>query len=180
MLRDPGIDCAIFETPVETILKSGIGYGFSNFGIVLNLDKEKYEYFNYDHIRDIDDIAYAKSVVAEEVHDYGYTILNADDELIYEMNERLYSKLALFSRRNNNEYIQKGIAKKAVVAFIDESSIIIQRGKTRFVLMTLAEIPESIKKTSDYYIDSLLAAGLALFLFGISTEKIKTTILNLK
>ena len=80
----------------------------------------------------------------------------------------------------NNEYVQKGITKNVVVAFIDESSIIIQRGKTRSVLMALTEIPESMKKTSDYYIDSLLAAGLALFLFGITPEKIKTTILNLK
>ncbi len=180
VLSDPGIDCAIIETPVETILKSGIGYGFANFGLVLNLDKQKYEYLDYDHIRDMDDIAYAKSVVAEEVHDYGYTILNADDEFIYEMNERLYSKLALFSKRNNNEYLQKCLKKQGVIAYVNETNIIIQRGKMQIMLIALSEIPEAIKRKNEYYIDSLLAASLSLFLFGISAEKIKGTILRLK
>ncbi len=49
-----------------------------------------------DDIKYIEDLAYAKSVVAEQVYNKGYAILNADNDLVLEMRERVYSKTALF------------------------------------------------------------------------------------
>ncbi len=95
ILKDPTVDFAVLETPVEAILSSGLGYEYAHFGIVLNINDLKEEYYTYDHIRDVEDIAYAKMVVAEQVFDSGFAVLNADSKQITDIKQRisLYSAI---------------------------------------------------------------------------------------
>lgn len=121
LLKDSSIDCASIEVPVETILNEGIGYKFSSVGIVLNLSKEPEKFYEYDHIRDEDDLAYAKSVVAEEVYKDGYTILNGDEDFIFEMRDRLYSTPITFSRNIEDKSIQRIINEGEIVCISDSN-----------------------------------------------------------
>lgn len=173
LLKDTSLDCAIVETTVEAILSSGLGYEFADFGIVLNINEEKDEYYEYDHIRDIEDVSYAKSVVAEQVYDEGYTILNADNEFIYEMKERLYSKLALFSRNPKNSHIKIHVTRGGIATVIQDGGILIRDGISKYPVILLEEIPLQINENEEYKYDSLLASVTALYLSGVSIEEIK-------
>jgi cyanophycin synthetase len=182
ILRDPSIDCAIVESPVETILNSGIGYKYADFGIVLNLDDDNEKYYEYDHVRDIVDIAYAKSVVAEEVYDNGYSILNADDELILEMTERLYSKPVLFSLDYQNEALREHVDNGGTAAVIDDQRIVVLDGSDRVEVLFINEIPflTGEETVEDFLVQSVLASVAALYLFNCTIDEIRETLLSYK
>lgn len=101
LLLQSEIELAIIEVPVESIIRHGLGYQFADYGIVLNVQNKHIEELE---LFDSDDLAYAKSVVAEEVNPNGWTILNADDTLVREMNSRIISQAAWFSKKNQKSY----------------------------------------------------------------------------
>ncbi len=173
ILKDPTIALAIFETPVESILNDGLGYKYADFGIVLNIEKEHQEYYEYDHIRDVEDVAYAKSVVAEEVYEEGFTILNADDVLVKEMVERLYSNLVLFSKDYNNKDIKKCVENGGVAIVVDDGKIVILNNSDRIELMFLSDIPLFTQIQENYVYDSVLASVAAMYLFSNSVEVVR-------
>ena len=61
-------------------------------------------------INTLEQMAKVKAVVPETVFPHGYAILNADDDLVYEMREDLDCNVALFSMDENNPRIKKHCA----------------------------------------------------------------------
>ncbi|PLX04467.1 MAG: hypothetical protein C0594_09160 [Marinilabiliales bacterium] len=173
IMHDPTVDCAVFETTVESILSAGLGYNFADIGIVLNLDKNKKDYFEYDHVFDLDDIAYAKSVVAEEVYEDGYSILNADDPLISEMSERLYSNPAWFSLNAKNEILKAHMESNGYAAYIDSGRIFVFKGTERLSDLNIQEIPYLKTGNIVQRKQVVLASLLALIIRGAEIEKLK-------
>jgi hypothetical protein len=74
IFKDPTVTFAITETPVESILEYGIGYKWASTGIFLNIEDQEI-YYTYDHIRDLEDVAYAKSVVLTKLNSKGQPYL---------------------------------------------------------------------------------------------------------
>ncbi len=178
VLKDPTIDCAILETPVEAILTSGLGYDFANFGIILNLADHKKEYYSYDHIRDIEDIAYAKMVVGEQVYDHGFTILNADDQHIMELRSRIYSQQVLFSKNEANPAFVKHLSKSGTGILLHNELITIYDKGLELAVINTAEIPLLQNYAHDYAKDALLASILALYLSDVSIENLRNILLS--
>lgn len=160
ILKDPLVDIAVFETNVETILQCGLGYKAASISVVLNLDENKEEYQHYDHIIDAVDIAYAKSVVAEEVYNDGFVILNADNVLIYEMAERVKSNVALFTTSIENEEFQKHIsAGQLGAAIFEERLILYQNGESAEEILNIKQVlafDTNIASAKDVLLSALL------------------------
>lgn len=176
ILTDPTIDCAIIETPVETILNSGLGYKFADVGIILNLYENKEDYYNYDHIFDIEDIAYAKAVVAEEVYEKGFSILNADDPMILNMISRLYSIPVLFSENYENVPLREIVEAGGIGVVTDDSKIVVLHGTDRKEIAFINEIPILTEQPEKFVLQSVLAATAALYSYGISVEEIRNAL----
>jgi cyanophycin synthetase len=172
ILKDPSIDCAIIETPVETILNFGLGYKYASIGIVLNLHEDREEYYQFDHIKDIIDIAYAKSVVAEEVYSDGFTILNADQELVAEIHERLYSKPFFFSRKKDNPLVLTHRAKGGLAVLLDEGKIFVQEGPKQKLIAETKDLVILQNATEDHMIDCVLAVVATLHAWGKNEKEI--------
>jgi len=161
LLKDPSINISIVEIPVESILEYGLGYKTADIGIFLNL-YENEKYLEFDHIRDLDDIAYAKSVVLEEVEPNGFAILNADNEFILDAQSRIISNLMFFSVDINSRNIRNLIDKGKICAVIDNDRIIIYDKRDRIIACYLDEIPD-IDINEDYEKHVLLAYCLTLY-----------------
>ncbi|MCD4679173.1 MAG: cyanophycin synthetase [Bacteroidales bacterium] len=173
VLKDPTIECAILETSSRGILQQGLGYSYADYGIVLNIKDDN---VGMNDIKYIEDLAYVKSVVAEQVYEDGYAILNADYELILEMRERVYSKLALFSTNANNPEIAKLIAKKGLAVYIENNTIYISnRGKTSGLIL-INDIPLTKNKNHAFIIESLLGTITALTAHGLTNEQIRKSL----
>jgi len=164
ILKDPSVNFAIIETPVESILNHGLGYRYANIGVILNLEEQDI-YYTYDHIRDMEDVAYAKSVVVEEIDINGYAILNADYPLILDAQERIDVKTAYFSINPDSAVIRELIEKNKTCAIYDNHQIIIYKERERFIPCYLDEIP-NIPQTEKYMKDVLLALCLTLHLLS--------------
>jgi cyanophycin synthetase len=178
VLKDPTIDCVILETPVESVLSSGLGYEYAHFGIILNLIDQKQEYYTYDHIRDIEDIAYAKMVVAEQVFNSGYVILNADLKEITEMKSRIYSRVAMFSRNRNNQIFSKHINNRGVGIILENDQILVIDNGFEISVVEATKIPLLSLATDDFAIDAVLASVLTLYLSDISIDAIRKVLLS--
>ena len=169
VLKDKTIDCAVFETSCEGILRNGLGYQFADYGIVLNLNEE---HLGKDDIKYIEDMAYAKSVVAEQVYDDGFAILNADNELILEMKERAYGTLVLFSAKENNPAIIAHTFRGGMAVYIKENNIIIHNRGISKTLISLIEIPLINNNIEKPFLNCVLAVCTILFAHKINEEHI--------
>ena len=169
ILSDPGIDCAILETSKESILRDGLGYKFADYGIVLNIHDE---HLGTDDIKFIEDLAYAKSVVAEEIYEDGFTILNADYKLVMEMSKRLYSKLVLFSAKPGNPEIQLHVSKGGLAVNITDESIFILRNNTKEKVIELKDVPLTFEGKAEFVFEDILAVVATLAAHGLSAVKI--------
>lgn len=169
LLGDSDIDCAILETSVEGILNNGLGYKFADIGIFLNVYDN---HLNQDDISLPEDLAYAKSVVAEEVYEDGFSVLNADCPLIMESLNRLYSKAALFTKNPSQKVFTNHIVKGGMGVCIRENKVFLHYRSGRWVISELNEIPLTFGGKTNIFSDSILAATAALCAIGVEPVKI--------
>lgn len=172
-LRDPTIDCALLEVPLETILDRGLGYRFADIAVVLNIRDEG---TLLDEAPIMEDIAYAHSVVAEQVYEDGWTVLNADDGLILEMRERLYSSPVLFSRDPGNAALDEHAAAGGRSVTVEDGAVVVIDRGERIPLATLSEVPLLAGEDGSALLDIVLAGSAALYCFGASLERIRETL----
>lgn len=102
VLKDPTVDFAVLECARGGILKAGLGFHNCDIGIVTNVAAD---HLGLKDINTIEEMARVKGVVAESVLPDGYAILNADDDLVYEMRKTVSSNVALFSLDEHNPRI---------------------------------------------------------------------------
>jgi cyanophycin synthetase len=171
ILREPTIDSAVLETSVEGILGRGLGYHYAEVGIVLNLHPRK---IDSDYAQDLADVAYAKSVVAEQIYDSGFAVLNAESELIMKMADRAGGRLVLFSRHDQHPRIQAHLRHGGLAAVVDRERLLICDGQQRIpvtepttVALLLAALP------GQYALDVILAATAALYAIGLVPANIR-------
>jgi UDP-N-acetylmuramyl tripeptide synthase len=140
----------------------------------------KEEYYTYDHIRDIEDIGYAKLVVAEQVYEDGWAILNAEIKQIVEMQKRIYSKLAYFCKNAKNVAFSKHIANNGTGILLNDNQIIIYDKGLEMVVAATPEIGLLQSSNEDFYLDAVLASVVALYLSEIPIEEIRKTLVSFK
>lgn len=170
LLRDPTIDFAVLETGREGILRRGLGYNLADVGVVLNLSEE---HVGCDDISCIEDLAYAKSVVAEQVYEEGYAVLNADHELILEMEKRLYCPMALFTCREPGDTIRRHVDAGGLAAWFDRGDLLLFDNRDRRFVISDREMPMTFDGTAGLNHGNILAAVLALYAWGLPLEEIR-------
>lgn len=175
VLKDATIDCAILETSVEGILRRGLEYKKADIAIVLNVHED---HVGNDDIKYVEDLAYAKAVVAEEVYDAGYSILNADSALVLEMKKRINANIVLFSVQKQNKAILEHLAKGGFCVVIENNFIVIKHTLNTIQVVSIKEIPLMFGGKAHFMLENLLATVAALYVFGIPTENIKMHLIS--
>src|SRR6186713_36554 len=113
VLKDPTVDFAVLECARGGILKNGLAFQNCEVAIVTNVAED---HMGLGGINTIEQMAKVKAVVPETVFDHGYTVLNADDDLVYEMRKDLKCNVALFSMNENNERVKAHCEKGGLAA----------------------------------------------------------------
>jgi cyanophycin synthetase len=169
ILKDPGVEYAVLETSVESIINRGLGYDFADVGIVLNVHTQ---HLNDNYIKNTEDLAYAKSVVAEEVYRDGFSILNADDPLVLKMSERIYSKPVLFTLNTENPDFRKHCLRGGTGAGKENNELYLWTSGGKHRIAGLEEIPLWANGKNDILLESILAAICTMAAFDIRPERI--------
>jgi cyanophycin synthetase len=165
VLKDNAVEFAVLETARGGILRSGLGFDQSDCAIVTNVAED---HLGIGGIDTIEKLARVKSVVPETVHANGYAILNADDDLVYQMRENLKCKLALFSLHPENVRIEQHCADGGLAAVYENGYLLLRIGNHFIPIEEAANIPITFGGRAEFNIANALAASLAAY-----TSKIK-------
>ena len=170
VLRDPTVEYAVLECARGGILKAGLGFHNCDISIVTNVSAD---HLGLKDINTLEEMARVKSVVAESVLPEGHCILNADDDLVYEMRKNINANVALFSLDENNPRIKKHCDKGGIAAIVENGYITICKGTWKIRVDKVINIPLTFSGKAIFMIQNVLPAVLAGFLQGFKVEEIR-------
>lgn len=169
VLRDPLVDFAVLECARGGILRAGLGFDKCNISVVTNVTED---HLGLNDIDTIEQLARVKAVVAESTFDSGTAILNADDDLVYQMKNTLDCSIALFSMHANNERIKKHCSEGGLVAFIEDNYFVISKGESKTKIASVNQVPLTFSGTCEFMIKNVLPALLAASISNFPIETI--------
>lgn len=169
VLQSPEVDFAVLECARGGILRSGLGFDECDISIITNITED---HLGLNGIKTLEDLADVKAVVAKSTKKSGCAILNADNQLTYEIHQNLDCQIALFSKFQSPR-IRKHCAGGGLAAYIDVEYLILQHGKDRHQVIKLSELPISFNGTATCMIMNTLPAILAAYQSNFSIEKIR-------
>ena len=173
VLKDPTVNFAVLECARGGLLRAGLGFKQCDVGIVTNVAPD---HLGLKGIHTIEQLAKAKGVIPETVHKDGYAILNADDDLVYEMRRNVESNVALFSMDENNSRIKAMQRMDGLCAIYENGYITICRGEWKMRVIKAVNVPLTYGGRAKFMIQNVLPAVLACYVRGFSIDDIKTSL----
>jgi cyanophycin synthetase len=170
VLKDPTVNFAVLECARGGLLRAGLGFKNCDVAIVTNVEAD---HLGLKGIHTIDQLAKVKGVVPETVLPDGYAILNADDDLVYEMRRSVNCNVALFSLNEDNPRIKALQRKGGITAVYENGYVTICRGEWKMRVMKAEEIPLTYGGKAEFMIQNVLPAVLAANIQGVSIEDMK-------
>jgi len=170
VLKDPTVNYAVLECARGGLLRAGLGYKKCDIGIVTNVTSD---HLGLKGIHTVEQLAKVKGVIPETVLPDGYAILNADDDLVYEMRRSLECNVALFSMDENNPRINALQRMGGITAVYENGFVTICRGEWKMRVMKAANIPLTHGGKAKFMIQNILPAILTANIQGMSIEDMK-------
>lgn len=171
VLRDPTVEVAVLETARGGIIRAGLGFDYSDIGIVTNIAAD---HLGLKDVNTLEDLARVKSVVPRSVGKKGFAVLNAEDENVYRMKELVDGNLVYFSMNENHPNIERQARRGRVSCVYENGYITILKGKWKVRIEKAVNIPLTYDGRAEFMIQNVLAATLACFVHGVSLEDIRS------
>lgn len=173
VLKDPTVNFAVLESARGGLLRAGLGFKNCDIGIVTNVSAD---HLGLKGIHTIEQLARVKGVVPETVFPDGYAILNADDDLVYEMRKNVKSKVALFSLDEDSPRMKRHAKGGGLAAVYEDGYITICKGEWKMRVTKAINVPLTFEGKAVFMIQNVLPAVLAGYIRGFSIEDIKVAI----
>ncbi|UOR03866.1 cyanophycin synthetase [Hymenobacter aerilatus] len=173
VLRDPTVNYAVLETARGGMLRSGLGFHSCDIAVVTNVAAD---HLGLRDIYTVEEMAAVKGVLPRTVRKNGWAVLNADDDLVYQMGHKLDCRVAYFSMDENNPRILEHVEDGGVAAVYEEGYITIYKNSYKLRIDRAAEFPITFGGRAGFNIENILAAALAGYLAGFSKDDIKTAL----
>ena len=173
VLKDPTVNFAVLESARGGLLRAGLGFKNCDIGIVTNVAPD---HLGLKGIHTVEQLAKVKSVIPETVLPDGYAILNADDDLVYDMRRDVQCNIALFSMDENNPRVKALQRKGGITAVYENGYVTICRGEWKMRIMKAEEIPLTYGGRATFMIQNVLPAILAANIQGFSIEDTKAAL----
>lgn len=158
VLFEPTIDIAVLECARGGIIRSGLGFDKCDISVITNVTDD---HLGTKDIDTLEELAHVKSVIAKSTKKEGYTILNADDDLVYNMQKETKCKVALFSIEEDNERIKTHWGNGGVAAVIEDGYLTIYNGEWKTQVEKIVNIPLTFEGRAEFMVKNALAAVLA-------------------
>jgi cyanophycin synthetase len=173
ILKDPTVEFAVLETARGGILRSGLGFGQCDIGVITNIQED---HLGLADIHTLDDLARVKGVVIDSVKKSGWGVLNADNKYCVAIGKKARCNVAYFSRNEDNPVIKAHCQKGGIACVYENGYITIKKGDWKIRVQRAGQIPITFGGTVPFMIENVLAATLATYLWGFKTEDIKTSL----
>ncbi|MBC6606696.1 cyanophycin synthetase [Hymenobacter sp. BT188] len=173
VLRDPTVNYAVLEVARGGMLRSGLGFDTCDIAVVTNVAAD---HLGMRDIYTVEDMAAVKGVLPRTVNKSGWAILNADDDLVYAMGERLQCRVAFFSMNENNPRILDHVEAGGVAAVYEEGYVTIYQNSYKLRIDRAAEFPVTLGGRAGFNIENCLAVALTGYVAGFERDDIKTAL----
>jgi cyanophycin synthetase len=170
VLKDPTVQVAVLETARGGIIRSGLGFDYCDIGIVTNIAAD---HLGLKDVNTLEDLARVKSVVPRAVSKRGYAVLNAEDPLVYKMRDLVDGHCVYFSMDENHPNIQRQAERGRISCVYESGYITILKGKWKVRIEKAVNIPLTYGGRAEFMIQNVLAATLACFVHGVSSEDLR-------
>ena len=171
VLKDPTVDFAVLECARGGILKNGLAFAHCDIAIVTNVTAD---HIGLGGIETLEQMAKVKAVLPETVYRHGFSILNADDDLVYNMRKNLDCNVALFSMDENSKRIKTHCNKGGMAAVYENGYVTIMKGNWKIRIEKVTDIPITYGGKATHNIMNTLPSILAAYLFkNIKVEDIR-------
>ncbi|KKN01211.1 hypothetical protein LCGC14_1130040 [marine sediment metagenome] len=170
VLRDPTVNFAVLECARGGLLRAGLAFSKCDIGIVTNVSGD---HLGLKGIHTVEQLAQVKGVIPETVLPDGYAILNADDDLVYDMRKGLECNVALFSMDENNPRIIELQQEGGITAVYENGYVTLCRGAWKMRIMKAENIPLTYGGKAKFMIQNILPAIIACNIKNITIEDMK-------
>lgn len=172
VLCDPAVEVAVLETARGGIVKRGLGYDWSDVGVLTNV---QLDHLGQDGIEDLSDIVRIKKLVAERVREGGVLVLNAGDGMLERLAQEEFSdgkrELVLFLRGAVTPFFEAHLRAGRRAYFLHEGKIFEAKNGEATPLLDAARIPFTFGGTALFQIENSMAALAAGRALGLSIEE---------
>ncbi|WP_299289997.1 Mur ligase family protein [uncultured Mucilaginibacter sp.] len=173
ILKDPTVEFAVLETARGGILRSGLGFGQCDIGVLTNIQED---HLGLNDIHTLDELSRVKEVVINSVKKSGWAVINADNEYCVKIGKRAGCHVVYFSMDENNPIIVQQSNLGNISCVYENGYITIKKGGWKIRVQKAAQIPLTFGGTVSFMIQNVLAATLTAFVWGFRTEDIKTSL----
>ncbi|UYZ63371.1 cyanophycin synthetase [Hymenobacter weizhouensis] len=173
VLKDPTVNFAVLETARGGMLRSGLGFHTCDVAVVTNVAAD---HLGLRDIYTVEEMAAVKGVLPRTVRKNGWAVLNADDDLVYAMREKVDCNVALFSMDEHSQRIREHVENGGVAAVYEEGYITIYKNSYKLRIDRAAEFPVTFGGRATFNIENCLAAALACYCYGFDKDDIKTAL----
>jgi cyanophycin synthetase len=172
VLGDPAVEAAVLETARGGILRRGLGYDWSDIGVMTTIGDD---HIGQDGIKSVEDVVYIKSLVAERVKEGGTLILNADNEHLARLMKcervnKVPKKVVYFSLDANHPVLKSHLQAGGTAYFARNKGLIEATGETQYRVADVSKMPAMMNGAADFQVSNLLATIAACRAFGIETD----------
>ena len=180
VLSDPAVEVAVLETARGGIIRRGLGYDWSDIGVMTNISDD---HVGQDGIKSVEDVLYIKSLVAERVREGGTLVLNADDEHLSRLMEtervsRVPKTVVYFAIDENNPVVRSHLHAGGKAYFARGNSLIESIGEVQRTLADTSMLPVVMNGAAQFQIGNLLATIAACRAFGIEQDVLLKSLLS--
>ena len=172
VLGDPGVQVAVLETARGGTVRRGLGYDWTDVGVITNITAD---HLGQDGLESIEDIAHVKALIAERVRDGGTLVLNADDPWVRSLLDRPrvrteHKRIIWFAEDQHNPVVAAHLAKGGNAYVRQDGWLVQATGARRTPLVRVADLPGAYGGAAPYVAVNALAAAAAARALGASLE----------
>ena len=174
VLSDPLVEVAVLETSRAGIVRRGLGYDWSDVGVITCINED---HVGRNGIKSINDIVFIKSLVVERVCAGGTLVMNADDDRVVGMLDpgvirRENKRVFFFSLQADSAIIGKHLLFGGT-AFLLEHGWLVERTRDSVRrIVAVSDLLATMTGIADFQIPNLLAAIAACRALKVSSTLI--------
>lgn len=169
VLLDPQVDAAVLEIARGGILRAGLAYDRADVGIITNITSD---HLGIGGVKDLEDLAFVKSIVAEQVKPGGYSVMNADDPVSMKIIDRASGNVILFSAGSDNLIIRGHLSRGGKAVYVKNGLIYLEGQDGAKPLIKVREMPSTLKGMARHNLYNALAAVGGAWGLGIVAKTI--------
>ncbi|MFI7547911.1 cyanophycin synthetase [Actinoplanes sp. NPDC049599] len=174
VLGDPGVQAAVLETARGGTLRRGLGYDWTDVGVLTTITAD---HLGQDGIDSIEDLAHVKALVAERVRDGGTLVLNADDPWVRSIAERPRvradrKRIVWFGTDARQPVLAEHLGRGGAAYLLQDGWLVQATGARRTPLLRVVDVPGAFGGAAPYAAVNALAAAAAARALGASLENV--------